>query len=267
MLSTASPFSSYHVLFSFCFDSAFASIQLLLRFSFCLYLFFIVDRHLIWLLLLLFSTTDQTSHFCMRPVLFPSKRSNDQDSLLHNFSIRLHQTSMYATQLTASTAGLPHYRCDQDLRSVRGICCESGLRCDVVLISKSDVVLISKSDVILVSETRVCLEIGSELALADSSIGTVHPNPIFVDFRRFMPPFGARLIALSSSSLGLLIDTNLETGVAGFEEREVVAVFVCLRDCGPVVILFFNSFGFELVVAAKAVDLSWLLRLCCGEIC
>ncbi|KZV19858.1 hypothetical protein F511_29142 [Dorcoceras hygrometricum] len=49
MLSTASPFSSYHVLFSFCFDSAFDSIQLLLRFSFCLYLFFIADRHLIWL--------------------------------------------------------------------------------------------------------------------------------------------------------------------------------------------------------------------------
>ncbi|KZV26671.1 hypothetical protein F511_33532 [Dorcoceras hygrometricum] len=51
------------------------------------------------------------------------------------------------------------FRCDQDLRSVSGICCKSGLRCYVVLISKSDVVL--------VSETRVCLEIRSELALAN----------------------------------------------------------------------------------------------------
>ncbi|KZV43767.1 hypothetical protein F511_11221 [Dorcoceras hygrometricum] len=37
--------------------------------------------------------------------------------------------------------------------------------------------------------------------------------------------------ALSSSSLECSIDINLETGVAGFEEREVVAVFVYLRDC------------------------------------
>ncbi|KZV37603.1 hypothetical protein F511_39358 [Dorcoceras hygrometricum] len=42
----------------------------------------------------------------------------------------------------------------------------------------------------------------------------------------------------------------LETGVSGFDEREVVAMFVCLRDCGPVVPLFFNSFGFEQVVAS-----------------
>ncbi|KZV37805.1 hypothetical protein F511_26837 [Dorcoceras hygrometricum] len=83
--------------------------MLLLRFSFFLYLFFIADRHLIWLLLLLSSTTDQTSHFRMRPVLFPPKRSNEKDSLLCiDFSIRLHQTSLYATQLTASTAGISH---------------------------------------------------------------------------------------------------------------------------------------------------------------
>ncbi|KZV45469.1 hypothetical protein F511_40108 [Dorcoceras hygrometricum] len=73
------------------------------------------------------------------------------------------------------------FRCDQDLRSIRGICCENGLRCYIVLI-------------------------------------------------------------------GLFIDTSLETGIAGFEEHEVFAMFVCLRDCGPVVPLFFNSFGFELIL-------------------
>ncbi|KZV36339.1 bifunctional monodehydroascorbate reductase and carbonic anhydrase nectarin-3-like [Dorcoceras hygrometricum] len=62
------------------------------------------------------------------------------------------------------------------------------------------------------------------------SIGTVHPNPISIDCRRFMSPFGARLVALSSSSLEHSIDTSLETGVAEIEEREAVAVFVCLRE-------------------------------------
>ncbi|KZV46712.1 Ribulose bisphosphate carboxylase small chain 1A [Dorcoceras hygrometricum] len=51
-----------------------------------------------------------------------------------------------------------------------------------------------------------------------------------IDCRRFTPPFGARLVALSSSYLGLSIDTSLKTGVIGIEEREVVAVFVYLRD-------------------------------------
>ncbi|KZV44634.1 hypothetical protein F511_26093 [Dorcoceras hygrometricum] len=128
------------------------------------------------------------------------------------------------------------FRCDQDLRSVSGIFCESGLRCYIVLISKSNVVL-SISNLI------------SPIFIPDNpSIGTVHPNPISVDCRRFSLPFGARLVALSLSSLGISID--METGIAGFEEREVVAVFVGLRDCGPVVLLFFNSFGFELVVAS-----------------
>ncbi|KZV50409.1 polycomb group protein EMBRYONIC FLOWER 2-like [Dorcoceras hygrometricum] len=80
-----------------------------------------------------------------------------------------------------------------------------------------------------------------------------------VDCRRSSPPFGVRFVALSSSSLRLLIDTSLETGVAGFEEREVVAVFVGLCDSGPVVIMFFNSLGylyrFELVVASA--ELPW----------
>ncbi|KZV22861.1 hypothetical protein F511_33259 [Dorcoceras hygrometricum] len=40
------------------------------------------DFLLLQLLLLLSSATDQTSHFRMRPVLFPPKRSNEQDSLL-----------------------------------------------------------------------------------------------------------------------------------------------------------------------------------------
>ncbi|KZV33847.1 polycomb group protein EMBRYONIC FLOWER 2-like [Dorcoceras hygrometricum] len=57
----------------------------------------------------------------------------------------------------------------------------------------------------------------------------------------------------------LSIDTSLETGVVGFEEREVVAVFIGLRDSGPVVLLFFNSFGyldrFGLVVASA--ELPW----------
>ncbi|KZV27281.1 hypothetical protein F511_17677 [Dorcoceras hygrometricum] len=103
------------------------------------------------------------------------------------------------------------YRCDQNLRSVSGICCESGLRCYVVLI-------------ILTGDLNVS---------ADQHLGPL-----------FFAIFGAILVALSSSSLGLSIDTSLETGVVGFEEREVVAVFVGLRDCGPVVLLFFNSFGF-----------------------
>ncbi|KZV48109.1 glutathione gamma-glutamylcysteinyltransferase 1-like [Dorcoceras hygrometricum] len=55
------------------------------------------------------------------------------------------------------------FRCDQDLRSVSGICSKSGHQCYVVLISKSDVVL--------VSETHVSLEIRSELALADADTG------------------------------------------------------------------------------------------------
>ncbi|KZV18592.1 hypothetical protein F511_15665 [Dorcoceras hygrometricum] len=41
----------------------------------------------------------------------------------------------------------------------------------------------------------------------------------------------------------LSIGTSLETGVAGVEERKVVAEFVCLHDSGPVVLLFFRSFG------------------------
>ncbi|KZV14172.1 hypothetical protein F511_14619 [Dorcoceras hygrometricum] len=74
------------------------------------------------------------------------------------------------------------------------------------------------------------------------------PESYFRRFPSFSPSFGARLVALSSSSLRLSIDTSLETGVVGFEEHEVVTVFVCLRDFGPVVLLFFNSFGFEKVV-------------------
>ncbi|KZV17953.1 small conductance mechanosensitive ion channel family [Dorcoceras hygrometricum] len=53
--------------------------------------------------------------------------------------------------------------------------------------------------------------------------------------------------------------TSFETRVAGFEEREVAVVLESLRDCGPVVLLFFYSFGyfdrFELVVAS--VELLW----------
>ncbi|KZV16168.1 pentatricopeptide repeat-containing protein-like [Dorcoceras hygrometricum] len=56
--------------------------------------------------------------------------------------------------------------------------------------------------------------------------------------------------------LRLSIDTSLETGIAGFEEREVVAEFVGLRDCGPVACLFFNSFGFELVIASAVLPWS-----------
>ncbi|KZV36727.1 hypothetical protein F511_07996 [Dorcoceras hygrometricum] len=73
-------------------------------------------------------------------------------------------------------------------------------------------------------------------------------NPISVDCRRFSPPFGVILVALRSSSLGLSISTSFEAGVAGFEEREVVPVFVCLCDCGPIVLLFFNTFGIELIL-------------------
>ncbi|KZV44798.1 hypothetical protein F511_35454 [Dorcoceras hygrometricum] len=83
----------------------------------------------------------------------------------------------------------------------------------------------------------------------------VHPNPISVDCRRFSSPFGARLAALSSSSLGLSIDTSLETGVAGFEEHEFVVEFVFLHDCGPVACLFFNRFG-----VSDSLPIKFLMR-------
>ncbi|KZV35468.1 small subunit processome component 20 [Dorcoceras hygrometricum] len=50
-------------------------------------------------------------------------------------------------------------------------------------------------------------------------------------YRRFTPPFGVRLVALSSYSLQRSIHSSLETGVDGFEEHKVVAVFVYLHDC------------------------------------
>ncbi|KZV46881.1 triacylglycerol lipase [Dorcoceras hygrometricum] len=53
----------------------------------------------------------------------------------------------------------------------------------------------------------------------------------------------SRVVQMSTLVNGLSIDTSLDTGVAGIEEREVVAVFVYLCDCGPVVLLFFSSFG------------------------
>ncbi|KZV38072.1 hypothetical protein F511_16092 [Dorcoceras hygrometricum] len=56
-------------------------------------------------------------------------------------------------------------------------------------------------------------------------------KPYFRRLPSFTPPFGARLVVRSSSSLERLIDTIVETGVAGIEEHEVVAVLVCLRDC------------------------------------
>ncbi|KZV26503.1 hypothetical protein F511_24396 [Dorcoceras hygrometricum] len=49
------------------------------------------DFLLLQLLLLLSSTIDQTSHFRMRPVLFPPKWSNEQDSLLRNITFS-HET-------------------------------------------------------------------------------------------------------------------------------------------------------------------------------
>ncbi|KZV44269.1 hypothetical protein F511_10388 [Dorcoceras hygrometricum] len=75
------------------------------------------------------------------------------------------------------------------------------------------------------------LTLVSGICLAGVNRCAVRPNPISIDCRHFTPPFGARLVALSSSSLERSIDTSLETGVAGFEEHEVVAVFVYLRDC------------------------------------
>ncbi|KZV31039.1 pentatricopeptide repeat-containing protein mitochondrial-like [Dorcoceras hygrometricum] len=65
----------------------------------------------------------------------------------------------------------------------------------------------------------------------------------------------SRFVALSSSSLGLSISTSLETGVAGLEEREVAVVLECLRDCGPVVLLFFDSFGVLQVTKLDRVEL------------
>ncbi|KZV40344.1 chloride channel/carrier, CIC family [Dorcoceras hygrometricum] len=48
------------------------------------------------LLLLLSSNTDQTLHFHMRPALFPSKRPNEQDSLLYNL-IHLTAAQLFMT--------------------------------------------------------------------------------------------------------------------------------------------------------------------------
>ncbi|KZV38294.1 hypothetical protein F511_33681 [Dorcoceras hygrometricum] len=45
-----------------------------------------------------------------------------------------------------------------------------------------------------------------------------------MDCRRFMPPFGGRLVVLSSSSLGLLIDTSLGFLIEELREHEVVSV-------------------------------------------
>ncbi|KZV50454.1 hypothetical protein F511_18973 [Dorcoceras hygrometricum] len=72
------------------------------------------------------------------------------------------------------------------------------------------------------------------------------------------------------SSRGLSISTSLETGVGGFEEREVVAVFVGLRDCGSAAL-------FCLLRANDSVSISWrnvvwMLRLVpaariCSRVC
>ncbi|KZV46888.1 hypothetical protein F511_36256 [Dorcoceras hygrometricum] len=124
---------------------------------------------------------------------------------------------------------------------------------------------IAYSDLMLVNEICLAGVSRCELLLEEVSDGqwsrfdqmstlvNVFTGDLYPYFRRllsFYAAVGARLVAPSSSSLGLSIDTSLETGVAGFEEHEVVTVFVCLRDCGPVVLLFFNNFGFELVVAS-----------------
>ncbi|KZV40637.1 hypothetical protein F511_34401 [Dorcoceras hygrometricum] len=95
---------------------------------------------------------------------------------------------------------------------------------------------------------RCRFEHWSDVALLE--IDTVHSNPISVDYRLFSPPPGVILVALSPCSLGLSICTNLETGVIGFDKREVVTVLESLCDCEPVVLLFFDSFGFELAVAS-----------------
>ncbi|KZV50865.1 hypothetical protein F511_12753 [Dorcoceras hygrometricum] len=54
------------------------------------------------------------------------------------------------------------------------------------------------------------------------------------DCRRFTPPFGVRLVVLSSSPLDLSIGTILEPWVGVLRECEVVAVFVCLHIFQPV---------------------------------
>ncbi|KZV38425.1 hypothetical protein F511_37332 [Dorcoceras hygrometricum] len=52
-----------------------------------------------------------------------------------------------------------------------------------------------------------------------------------------------RGICFAGVNIWISISSSLETGVAGYEESEVVPVFVGLRDCGPVACLFLNSFG------------------------
>ncbi|KZV29508.1 hypothetical protein F511_24011 [Dorcoceras hygrometricum] len=88
---------------------------------------------------------------------------------------------------------------------------------------------------------------GIHISKESGSIFTVHPNPISVDCRRFSPPLGARLVALSSSSLGLSIDTSLETEVTGFEEHEVVTVFVA-EICYWALGIKLFEFRFELIL-------------------
>ncbi|KZV38932.1 receptor-like protein 12 [Dorcoceras hygrometricum] len=143
----------------------------------------------------------------------------------------------------------------------RGICFAGVTRCDLCA---------RKSAMVSCPESFIC-QCWSTV-LIDEFSNFLSSSPITLDcycsfkpyFRRlpsFSPLFGEILVALSSSSLGLSIDTSLETGVVGFEECEVVPVFVCLRDCGPVVLLFFNSFGLVVRVEISRCVSVFALRI------
>ncbi|KZV35960.1 cation-transporting atpase plant [Dorcoceras hygrometricum] len=60
----------------------------------------------------------------------------------------------------------------------------------------------------------------------------------FFRFRRFKPPFGAKLVALGSSLQVLPFDTTLEPWVDLSREREVFEAFKHFRDYRPIVLLF-----------------------------
>ncbi|KZV17881.1 hypothetical protein F511_02728 [Dorcoceras hygrometricum] len=90
--------------------------------------FQLTSTHLVeTLLLLLSSTTDQTSHFRMRLVLFPPKWSNEQDSLLRSellcFLAKVLRLGLRKCDLLFSALGLLQYRMSYCIRSDTCHCC------------------------------------------------------------------------------------------------------------------------------------------------
>ncbi|KZV26946.1 inactive rhomboid protein 1-like [Dorcoceras hygrometricum] len=115
-----------------------------------------------------------------------------------------------------------------DLALVSEICLAGVSKCELLLEEVSDV---QWSRVVHGREQIVFSNLISLIFIPITLDSYCSPKPYFRRLPSFYAVVWSNLVALSSSSLGLSIDTSLETGVVGFEEREVVTVFVCLRDC------------------------------------